>query len=164
MSRHRQCGVFAALWIVAVGVAWAQTPAAPARPDVAVAVPRITLDEFRRLHAADAVLTVDVREAAAFRTGHVPKAINVPLADVERRVPEIDARAGRRAIVVYCACADEHASALAVARFIDRGMTHVSALIGGLRAWMASGGRIETRDDRLLQRRLFDEELLKRLG
>jgi rhodanese-related sulfurtransferase len=163
MSRRRQCTVVAALWIVAAGAVRAQAPTAPAS-DANARVPRITLDEFRRLHAAGAVLTVDVRDAASFRTGHIPKAVNVPLADLARRVPEVDALAGRRPIVAYCACADEHASLLAVARFIDHGVTRVSALIGGLRAWMASGGRIETTDERLLQRGLLGEELLKRLG
>ncbi len=105
---------------------------------------RIALDDFRRLHAAGAVLTVDVREPIAFKTGHIPGAVNVPLADLDARAAELTARAGRRTIVAYCACLDEHASASAVEILNARGVTNVSALVGGLRAWMAAGGRLES--------------------
>ena len=105
---------------------------------------RIALEDFRRLHAAGAVLTVDVREPIAFRTGHIPGAVNVPLSDLDARADEIEARAGRRPIVTYCACQDEHASVKAVEILNARGLVNVSALVGGLRAWIAGGGRIQS--------------------
>jgi rhodanese-related sulfurtransferase len=105
---------------------------------------RIGLDDFRRLHAAGAVLTVDVRDAVAFSTGHIPGALNVPLDALEGRAREVEARAGRRLIVVYCACQDEHASLRAVEMLNAHGLINVSALAGGLRAWIASGGRIQS--------------------
>ena len=110
---------------------------------VSAPVARIALDDFRRLHTAGAVLTVDVRDPIAFKTGHIPGAVNVPLDELEGRAGEIEGRAGRRPIVTYCACPDEHASAKAVEILNARGLMKVSALVGGLRAWIAAGGKIE---------------------
>jgi len=105
---------------------------------------RIALEDFRRLHTAGAVLTLDVRDPIAFKTGHIPGALNVPLDQLDARVGEIESRAGRRPIVAYCACLDEHASAKAVEVLNARGLTNVSALVGGLRAWIAGGGKIQS--------------------
>ena len=105
---------------------------------------RIPLEDFRRLHSAGAVLTVDVREPIAFKTGHIPGAVNVPLDELDARAAEIETRAARRPIVTYCACLDEHASLRAVEVLNARGLMNVSALVGGLRAWIAAGGRIQS--------------------
>jgi rhodanese-related sulfurtransferase len=42
-------------------------------------VPEIHQSDFAALHADGLALTIDVREAREFRTGHVPGARNVPL-------------------------------------------------------------------------------------
>ena len=65
---------------------------------------RITLDDFRRVHAAKTVLVVDVRDPQAFANGHVPGAINIQLGTEQQ--PESLAMlkaAGKRPIVTYCA-------------------------------------------------------------
>ena len=105
---------------------------------------RIALDDFRRLHIVGAVLTVDVRDAVGFKTGHIPGAVNVPLDELDPRAGEIERRAGRRPIVTYCACPDEHSSVKAVEILNARGLLNVSALVGGLRAWIAAGGKIQS--------------------
>lgn len=120
--------------------------AAAVAASVVVSAPaaRIPLDDFRRLHAAGAVLTIDVREPVAFRTGHIPNAVNVPLDELDARAAEIEVRAGRRPVVTYCACLDEHASLKAVEILNAHGLMNVSALVGGLRAWIASGGKLQS--------------------
>jgi rhodanese-related sulfurtransferase len=120
--------------------------AAAIAASVVVSAPaaRIPLDDFRRLHAAGAVLTIDVRDPVAFRTGHIPGAVNVPLDVLDAQAPEIEVRARRRPIVTYCACMDEHASLKAVEILNARGVMNVSALVGGLRAWIASGGKLQS--------------------
>jgi rhodanese-related sulfurtransferase len=111
---------------------------------VSASAARIPLDDFRRLHAAGAVLTIDVRDPVAFRTGHIPGAVNIPLNQLDTRSEEIAARAARRLIVTYCACLDEHASLEAVEILNARGLLRVSALVGGLRAWIAAGGKLQS--------------------
>src|SRR5512145_1461156 len=49
------------------------------------AIPRLRLDEFRARHTAGSVLVVDVRDEIVFRAGHIPGALNVPLAEIDRR-------------------------------------------------------------------------------
>ena len=56
--------------------AGAQT-AAKIDPADPLTVPRITLPEFRQLHAKDAVLAVDVRTELEFSAGRIPGAVNV---------------------------------------------------------------------------------------
>jgi rhodanese-related sulfurtransferase len=120
--------------------------AAAIAASVVVSAPaaRIPLDDFRRLHAAGAVLTIDVRDPVAFRTGHIPGAVNVPLDELDAQAPEIEVLARRRPIVTYCACLDEHASLRAVEVLNARGVMNVGALVGGLRAWIASGGKLQS--------------------
>jgi 3-mercaptopyruvate sulfurtransferase SseA len=73
---------------------------APSAPDLAK-VPRITLKEFRALHAKKAVLAIDVRDPHAFDSGHIPGAMNVSFVDVEISANRLLKE--KRPIVAYCA-------------------------------------------------------------
>jgi rhodanese-related sulfurtransferase len=55
--------------------------------------------DAHRLVAAGARL-VDVRSPAEFAAGHLPGAVNVPVAELPRRLDELEPR--DRPIVVYC--------------------------------------------------------------
>jgi len=145
MAGHRQFAAVAAAWVVVCagpGVPRAQTPEFSSQ--ALQSTPRIALDEFRRLHAAGHVLVVDVRDPSSFKSGHIPGAVNVPLDQIDGRARDIEKRARGRKIVTYCACANEHASADAALRLMQNGVIDVSALVGGLRAWIAAGGRIQS--------------------
>lgn len=120
-------------WIAARGRTQESAPEAP----------RISVIEFAALHAAGAVLTIDVRPATPFDAGHIPDAINVPLVDIAGRGAEIGRRAGDRRIVTYCACASESSSAAAAKELMRQGIRNVSALAGGLDEWILKGGRTE---------------------
>jgi rhodanese-related sulfurtransferase len=63
--------------------------------------------------------------------------------DFEKRADQIKTKANGRAVVLYCSCPSEHASAVAARMLLDRGMTNVSALVGGYPQWVAGGGRVE---------------------
>ena len=141
MQGHRQLAALGTAWVIALGVgAAAQTPAAPLDPSPDT--PRISLDDFRRLHAAGQVLTVDVRDASTFARGHIPHAISVPLDQIEAHAIDLEARANHRPIVTYCSCPNDHASAQAAAALTARGVHDVRALAGGLPAWVAAGGSL----------------------
>jgi rhodanese-related sulfurtransferase len=102
----------------------------------------IGLDDFRRRHAAGAVLVVDVRSDESFRLGRIPGALSVPLHRIDEAVDQIRTAARKRPIVTYCACAGEHSSLAAAERLNVRGL-RAFALAGGYTAWMVAGGRIE---------------------
>ncbi|MES2152651.1 MAG: rhodanese-like domain-containing protein [Pseudomonadota bacterium] len=79
---------------------------------------------------------LDVREAAEFATGHLRDAKHIPLAELDKRIGELD-KLKARTIVVVCqsgARADKAVRQLAAAGFTD-----VLSLDGGQAAWVAAG-------------------------
>ena len=64
-------------------------------------LPRITLAEFKKLLATDAVVVVDVRAAESYAEGHIPGALSVPLDDLKGHVARL--KALNKPIVTYCA-------------------------------------------------------------
>lgn len=63
-------------------------------------VPRISLAEFRKLVEAGTVIVLDVRSPQAYREGHIPGALSVPLETVAARAAEW--RGAARPVVTYC--------------------------------------------------------------
>jgi rhodanese-related sulfurtransferase len=63
-------------------------------------VKRITVAELKKLHDAGAVLVLDVRSAEAYREGHIPGAISMPLAAIADRAGEL--KGAKKRIVAYC--------------------------------------------------------------
>ena len=78
---------------------------------------------------------VDIRTPEEFATGHLRDAKNIPLADFDKRIGELEKSKGK-SIVVVCqtgARADKAVRLLQAAGFDD-----VAALDGGLAAWQAA--------------------------
>ena len=62
--------------------------------------PRITQAEFKKLLSANDVIVLDVRGDQAYRAGHIPGAISVPLEAVDARAAEW--KAASKPVVTYC--------------------------------------------------------------
>jgi rhodanese-related sulfurtransferase len=62
---------------------------------------RIDWAKFKKAYDENSVVVVDVRSADAFEAGHIPRAVSVPLDEVERRAAELQ-KLGKP-IVLYCA-------------------------------------------------------------
>jgi rhodanese-related sulfurtransferase len=141
MRGYRQLATGIVVWAMWGGLAAvAQQTGNVGEPRVP---PRVSIGDFRKMHAAGAVLVVDVRDELAYKGGHIPGAISVPLPDVEARAGDIRAKAKDRLIVTYCSCPSEHSSAAAADVLMAHGVSKVSALVGGLPEWVAKGGKIE---------------------
>jgi len=88
----------------------------------------------------DGVVTVlDVRPADEFAAGHLPGAVNIPLAELEARLAELDPA---QEIVAYCRGPYCVLSFEAVAALRARGFT-VRRLEDGLPEWRAAGLPLE---------------------
>jgi rhodanese-related sulfurtransferase len=105
-------------------------------------VPRLTLADFRSLHAAGDTLVIDVRQPVSFESGHIPGAINVPLEDIRARAADVRTAANGRRIAIYCSCPSEHSSAAAGALLMAQDVPRVSALVGGYVEWVRAGGSV----------------------
>ncbi len=95
----------------------------------------VMLDEVRELLAAGA-LAVDARLPEAFREGHLPGAISLPLADAGSALEGFAARIARsRVLVVYCSgygCPDSYDLAV---QLIQEGFSEVRIFEGGFPEW-----------------------------
>ena len=71
-------------------------------------VPRITQADFKKLQASGGVITVDTRLADAYRNGHIPGAILLPLEGLASWPREFEKtvemlKAAKKPIATYCA-------------------------------------------------------------
>ncbi|HHU68548.1 metalloregulator ArsR/SmtB family transcription factor [Corynebacterium sp.] len=95
----------------------------------------VTFEEFDELHRTGEALLVDVRPAAEFAAGHAEGAVNIPLADLDRRLAELPAD---RTIVAYCRGPYCVFAADAVTRLREAGLRAVR-LEEGYPEWRESG-------------------------
>jgi rhodanese-related sulfurtransferase len=100
------------------------------------------VDLQRRLAAGDAVVLIDVRQPEEFTAppGHLPGAVNVPLADLPSRAGELAAR--RQPIVMVCKT--DRRSAKAATELLAAGIADVAVLRGGTDGWHRLGLALET--------------------
>ena len=91
----------------------------------------------RRLAVGDGMVVVDVRQPEEFTVppGHLPGAVNVPLADLSSRTGELAAR--RQPIVVVCKT--DRRSARAATELLATGFKDVAVLRGGTDEWHRQG-------------------------
>jgi len=109
---------------------------------------RVSQREFKRLAAAQKILIVDVRPSTAFRDGHIPRAISLPL-ERGHWPAEYDAAVERlktavKPIVIYCACSGETLSIQAADMLSDAGVAGARVLVGGWNTWVNDGNRVTT--------------------
>ena len=82
-----------------------------------------------RDRVAQGAVLLDVRTEAEFGAGHIPGALNVPVAELPRRTEEID---GSKGVVVYCRSGGRSARAASILR--HAGIEDVHDL-GPMSAW-----------------------------
>ena len=95
----------------------------------------------RRLAAGDPVMLLDVRQPDEFTAapGHLPGAVNVPLAELADRTPDI----ARRKQPIVVVCKTDRRSARAAAELSAAGLKDVAVLRGGTDGWHQRGLALE---------------------
>jgi len=102
----------------------------------------IESDELqRRLAAGDPVMLLDVRQPDEFTTppGHLPGAVNVPLAELADRTRHL----ARRKQPIVVVCKTDRRSARAAAELSAAGVKDVAVLRGGTDGWHQRGLTLE---------------------
>ena len=85
-------------------------------------------------------IILDVRTPGEYRSGHVPKAINIPYTELGKRSKEI-ADARDREVVVYCELGGRAGIAESILQ--QAGFTAVRHLVGDMAAWRSNRLPIE---------------------
>ena len=93
------------------------------------------LEATRLMNSANAVL-VDVRETKEFEGGRLPKAVHIPLSQLNARAGEL-AKLTSRPVVVYCARGNR--SRTAGNLLAKHGFADIYSLHGGIKAWKDAG-------------------------
>ncbi len=102
----------------------------------------IESDELqRRLTTGERVMLLDVRQPDEFTSppGHLPGAVNVPLAELANRTPEL----ARRKQPIVVVCKTDRRSARAASDLLAAGLQDVAVLRGGTDGWHHRGLALE---------------------
>ena len=98
-------------------------------------------------------MILDVREPEEFARGHVPKAMNLPQADLATRLEELPRD---RPIMTIC---QSGMRSLRSAQFLrQQGFEQVVSVAGGTAEWRASGRPVEATDATSGPLRIMDSE------
>jgi glyoxylase-like metal-dependent hydrolase (beta-lactamase superfamily II)/rhodanese-related sulfurtransferase len=102
----------------------------------------ISVDELKRaLDAGQDLLVVDVRRPGEYEAGHVPNAMNIPLAELPESMSEIPEN---RPLAVVCASGYRSAIAKSI---LDRGNVRMSMnVLGGTSAWKNAGYELQHKE------------------
>ncbi len=95
----------------------------------------------RLLEHKISILVVDVRDRESYLEAHIPGAVNIPLAELPRKLGELPRE---KTIVTYCWSPTCMMSAKAALELAHRGY-NVQELLGGIKAWTDAGRPIENR-------------------
>jgi rhodanese-related sulfurtransferase len=93
-------------------------------------VKTVTTQELAEKIAAGKPVILDVREGYEFATGHIPRAVNIPLGTLVDRMGRLDKNAE-----TFVICQSGHRSASAVRKLTKAGFTEVYSVKGGTSAW-----------------------------
>jgi glyoxylase-like metal-dependent hydrolase (beta-lactamase superfamily II)/rhodanese-related sulfurtransferase len=102
-------------------------------------IPQISVDDLSELlNKQKNLQVIDVRQPGEYRAGHVPSAVNAPLARVDERAPEFDPNRGTAVI-----CAGGFRSSAATSILERLGFKNLLNVLGGTGAWINAGYPVE---------------------
>ncbi|MFF0836197.1 MULTISPECIES: rhodanese-like domain-containing protein [unclassified Streptomyces] len=99
----------------------------------------VTLDPQQAGDRLHELTVIDVRTPGEYAGGHIPGALNIPLDQLGRALPEIRAAAGRGEVLVVCASGARSANAC---RTLAETGVRAATLAGGTGAWAAQGNAL----------------------
>ena len=97
-------------------------------------LPRLTVDELHAQLGTDRLQVLDVRAPGEYASGHVPRATNVPLQELEARAGELDPAAPLAVV-----CASGYRSSVAASILRRHGFRDLYDTVGGTSAWLGAG-------------------------
>ena len=92
---------------------------------------QLSVHEVTRLLNTDAAIVVDIRDAKEYQAGHINQAVNIPFAQLEARLAELES-ARERVVIVVDKLGQQAATA---ARTLRRTGFKFQRLRGGMAEW-----------------------------
>lgn len=120
--------------------------------NLANSIKEVTPKEAKaRCQADSRALLLDVREQEEWNARHIPGALHVPLAQIEK---EASTQFPDKTTPIICQCRSGKRSLIAAQTLKKLGFTDVTSLAGGIQAWEQAGfpiitGKVLSEDDRL---------------
>lgn len=104
-------------------------------------VPQITVAELKELIENDKDLQViDVRRGGEYESGHAPRAVTAPLANLRETLPKLNLNPSGKTAVI---CAGGYRSSAATSILQPLGFTNLVNVTGGTNAWIKAGYEVE---------------------
>ncbi|KGX89302.1 hypothetical protein N781_09400 [Pontibacillus halophilus JSM 076056 = DSM 19796] len=92
--------------------------------------PHTTTNEELVQHQAEGGIVLDVRESAEYAFGHIPKAISIPLGELDTRMDELNQEDS-----IYVICRTGSRSDLAAQKLSQNGFKDVVNVLPGMSEW-----------------------------
>ena len=105
------------------------------------AIEQVSVDQLKEQIANRDLQIVDVRRPAEYGNGHVPRALNAPLAVLDAVIGELPLQKDKRTAVI---CAGGYRSSAAASLLEQQGFTNLINVSGGTGAWINAGYPVET--------------------
>lgn len=98
-----------------------------------------TIEATHMINREDA-LVIDVRDAAEYAKGHILGARNIPLAQIDARLADLEKHKAKP-LIVHCESGSRSGNAVALMR--GKGFERAVNLSGGIGAWQQAGLPVE---------------------
>ena len=105
------------------------------------AIEQVSVDELKEQIANRELQIVDVRRPAEYGNGHVPHAVNAPLAALDTAIGRLPLQKDKPTAVI---CAGGYRSSAAASLLQQQGFTNLINVSGGTGAWINAGYPVET--------------------
>jgi glyoxylase-like metal-dependent hydrolase (beta-lactamase superfamily II)/rhodanese-related sulfurtransferase len=103
-------------------------------------LPQISVAELNDRIANDDMQIVDVRRAGEYVNGHVPRALNAPLSNLEKSLAPLNLEKDKVTAVI---CAGGYRSSAAASLLQKQGFSNLLTVVGGTGAWVNAGYPVE---------------------
>jgi glyoxylase-like metal-dependent hydrolase (beta-lactamase superfamily II)/rhodanese-related sulfurtransferase len=104
------------------------------------AIEQVSVDQLREQIANCDLQIVDVRRPVEYGNGHVPRALNAPLAALDRTIGQLPLQKDKPTAVI---CAGGYRSSAAASLLEQQGFTNLINVSGGTGAWINAGYPVE---------------------
>jgi hydroxyacylglutathione hydrolase len=104
------------------------------------AIEQVSVAQLKEQMANDDLQIVDVRRPAEYVSGHVPRALNAPLASLDKSLGPLPLKKDKRTAVI---CAGGYRSSAAASLLQQQGFSNLLNVSGGTGAWINAGYPVE---------------------